>query len=50
MQKYECAGTGHGKHAGLFEVDCFALELKEIHSPPFCLQWPTHSAASSWES
>lgn len=31
MQKYECAGTGHGKHAGLFEVDCFALELKEIH-------------------
>lgn len=31
MQKYECAGTGHGKHAGLFEVDCFALELKEVH-------------------
>lgn len=31
MQKYECAGTVCGKHSELFEIDCFALELKGIY-------------------
>lgn len=31
MQKYERAGSVRGKHAELFEIGCFALELKEIY-------------------